>query len=254
MGETEFLRRIFLKCELPQCIDKIKEIINYDKNLEKEENIKLIEKLKEELFEMTSDGTLKDKIEKEIAKKGKNSVIKSLLEKLVIKEAEPLTYIILLEFSDEDLIKNAIEILEETDLENVSNAVLKFLEKKKNVILPFIEEFFDSKDSNLIMKGIKIAAKIKTEGMKKRLEEFLKSSNMLIQREALLALIEIDDEDSLEILKRNFLNLMGKEQLEALRFINEKKDKDFIRKLKGMDELRLNKELYSMIEKYDSSN
>ncbi len=254
MAETEFLRRIFLKCELPQCIDRIKEIINYDKNLEKGENTRLIEKLKEELFEMTSDGTLQDKIEKEIAKRGKSNVIKSLLEKLVIIEAEPLTYIILLQFSDEDLIRNAIEILEETDLENVSNAVLKFLEKKKNVILPFIEEFFESKDSNLIMKGIKIAAKIKTEGMKKMLEEFLKSSNMLIQREALLALIDINDEDSLEILKRNFFNLMGKEQLEALRFINEKKDKDFIRKLKGMDELRLNKELYSMIEKYDSGN
>jgi len=254
MGETKFLRRIFSKCELPECIDKIKEIINYDHSLEKGQNTELVDKLKEELFEMISDETLKEKIEKECSKKSKTELIKSLLEKLVVKEAESLTYIILLQFTDEDLISNAIELLEETDLEDISDAVLKFLEKKKNMILPFIEDFFNSKDSNLIMKGIKIAGKIKTESMKEKLEEFLRSSNLLIQREALLTLIEINDDESLDILKRNFFNLMGKEQLEALRFIYGKNDKEFIKKLKCMEELKLNKELYSMIEKYDSSN
>lgn len=254
MGKTEFLRRIFLKYDLPECIERIKEIINYEKSLENKENIEFIEKLKEELFEMISDYTLKEKIEKECLKKGKDNVIKSLLKKLLIKDAESLTYIILLQFPDEDLIQNAIEILEETDLEDISEAVLRFIEKKKNVILPFIGYFFESKDSNLIMKGIKIAGKIRTKDMKKKLEGFLSSPNLLIQREALLSIIEINDEDSLDIIKRNFLQLMGKEQLEALRFINEKRDKDFIKKLKSMEELKLNKELYSMIEKYDSSD
>lgn len=254
MNETKFLRRIFSKCELPECIDRIKEILKYDRTLEDSENTKIIEKLKEEIFEMISDDTLKDKIEKECAKKGKENVIKSLLNKLTIKEAETLTYLILLQFSDDDLIRNAISLLQETDLEDVSDAVLRFLEKKKNVILPFIEDFFESKDSNIIMKGIKIAGKIKTKDMKEKLEVFLRSPNLLIQRESLLTLIELNDEDSLEIIKRNFFHLMGKEQLEALKFIKYKNDRDFIKKLKGMEELKLNKELYSMIEDYDSSD
>ncbi len=252
MARTEFLRMVFKKYELPECIDKIKEIISYYKSFESEKDELFISKLKEEIYEMITDGTLDSKIEIEVKKYGKENLIKSILKKLVIKEAEPLTHLILLQFSDDDLIKNAIEILKETDLENESEAVLRFLEMKKKLMSPYIQDFFDTKDTNLIMKGIKIAGMINTNEMKGKLEEFLRSHNLLIQREALLTLIKINDDDALDIVKRNFFHLMGKEQIEALRFINEKKDREFIRKLKEMEEMKLNKELYSLIEKYDS--
>uniref|UniRef100_A0A7C4YQQ4 HEAT repeat domain-containing protein n=1 Tax=candidate division WOR-3 bacterium TaxID=2052148 RepID=A0A7C4YQQ4_UNCW3 len=249
--KTEFLKRIFLKCELPDCVDKMKEVINYYKSLKEEENTEFIEKLKEEIFEMISNGMIGEKIKDEIGKKGKEHLIKSLIRKLVIKETEPLLNLILLQFKDDDLIECSIEVLQETDLEDVSNAVMRFLERKKHLLIPYLEEFFNSKDSNLIMKGIKIAGLIRTKDVKERLEEFLKSSNLLIQRESLLTLFSINDQEALEIVERNFFHLMGKEQIEALKFIGER-DRDFIRRLKSMEELKLNKELFSMIEKYDS--
>jgi hypothetical protein len=85
--KTEFLKRIFLKCELSDCVDKMKEVINYYKSLKEEENTEFIEKLKEEIYEMISNGMIGEKIKDEIGKKGKEHLIKSLIRKLVIKES-----------------------------------------------------------------------------------------------------------------------------------------------------------------------
>ncbi len=197
--------------------------------------------------ELDDRDLLDEKLKEFIERHGEEKTIRLIASFLKYPEIRKVLEVLLNTLDRDRVIDVLIDFYIDTDDNLLSEQIYQYLLAHANDVIPHIDRFIKSKDMVLIVKGLRLLKKGKPDLCIPRIGELLKHPNPVIQKEALRVLMEIEDKWCVEIIKERFFYLTGEEQIEALRFLGDKGEIEFIKEISKMPGLSMNEELFNLV-------
>ena len=197
---------------------------------------------------------LKTLVDKSIEENGEKGTVETVASYLKYPQIKEIVYRMLNIMDRDTVIKGLIKLYEDTDDNILSERIFQYLLDNASSVIPYIDEFLNSRDMVLVVKALRILKRGKPEECVPKIGELLEHTNPVIQKEALRVLIEIGRDECVEMIKSRFFNLMGEEQIEALNFLKDMGEIEFIKQVSEMPGLQMNTELFNAVNKILEEN